>query len=536
MASTHQYKSFGQDVKKVHWSEVVTGKIVNVYSNNTADITVAGVGAVSAVPIFYHCENSGTVDNGYQAFATNDDILVLAEKDAPDATPSYTVVGFTSGRKPCGQKIYIYCEMSYRAQRYCSVFDVSTNAVATDIPTNGGGTAAFPTEPDNISDWIATANVDGGEQLFNASGIAQSSGPWEGDPGPPGNWDMAVGACPGGGLLARQSMEKTIYNVDGGTVVKTTTMDRECATSDYEDPHTPSGTSCCVRPGHDCALGTYNSSYDYFHRRENGHRGTHVRRGNWLWAGLKLDYRHGFLGYTSTYVDYDDTYYKRNSFGEGYKTFGGVEPNGCSSPPADRLYVTDYHRESDIFTERYRFANWLFYTPWGEVTLPEYNLMGGGVSHVHRINDNGAITQTESGESYRINYWLGFYGFSGGRSRYFLNTARPTATAVIQIFDIPEISRRHTQRERENGGAWTSTTDNEISPAQFLAGIAFPVAPGDDPATALAQYDPHTMSRNGNFEAFLKTLFDAAVGTQDPPASGGWQPTVGMDALRLITA
>ncbi|RKY05913.1 MAG: hypothetical protein DRP56_08365 [Planctomycetota bacterium] len=167
MASPHEYKDFADDVKRVHWSEVTTGTIVDVYPDNTADVNISGAGLVAAVPIFYHCEQAATVEDGHEAFAADDEVLVLAEKSSTEDGPDYTIIGFTnSPLRSCSKYVLVFIvgpsSSGYQPHDDCEciLWDVKNNQPGILKDINSGDVFSGQVVWSDIKDTVLFKKVD----------------------------------------------------------------------------------------------------------------------------------------------------------------------------------------------------------------------------------------------------------------------------------------------------------------------------------------------------------------------------------------
>ena len=140
------------------------GTITSIDSeNDKANVTLDSVSSsqqalninqsntLTDVPVEYMSCNSA-------AFEVDDEVIIKFEYDW--STPK--VIGFKDNPKACEEFLYISATGDITR---CIVWDMQTNAYATDIPLNGGGFASFPVDPSTISDWI-NSKSDIGTTLF----------------------------------------------------------------------------------------------------------------------------------------------------------------------------------------------------------------------------------------------------------------------------------------------------------------------------------------------------------------------------------
>lgn len=104
MASIHESFEYSvNEVTELFDTSMITGVIITVdHDNNTADVEIDGLGAVSAIPIHYHCEGATTVDDGHLAFTADDEVLIWAK-----SLHEMKIVGFPDGIKACGEFVYV---------------------------------------------------------------------------------------------------------------------------------------------------------------------------------------------------------------------------------------------------------------------------------------------------------------------------------------------------------------------------------------------------------------------------------------------
>jgi hypothetical protein len=91
------------NIGNVAKTQYLTGTITEITADDTASVSVSGVGPLTGVPIFYHCSPdaiealNGSLEGGSGAFAEEDQVIVQ-KKDG-----KYKIIGHTDGvKRPCG--------------------------------------------------------------------------------------------------------------------------------------------------------------------------------------------------------------------------------------------------------------------------------------------------------------------------------------------------------------------------------------------------------------------------------------------------
>ncbi len=181
MALDHEnIDEFGLDHVFPLWDTcIVQGTITDVdHDNNTADVTTSEFGAMAAVPIHYHCENEDNIDEGHLAFSDGDVVKVMAINARGRPTPAKSfIIGQADGKmKKCIQKKYIQLTFVSSRQNtapstpaaagvgltYYTVYDITEDKVADEIPDGIGGFVSFPiTDLGDLTYWKSLPNVGG---------------------------------------------------------------------------------------------------------------------------------------------------------------------------------------------------------------------------------------------------------------------------------------------------------------------------------------------------------------------------------------
>jgi len=146
-------------------------------SNNQLDVDFGGdVGELTEIDIFYHCQDNNDVDDGYKAFAVDDEVLAFNNGGGSDPEASdLKIVGFADGVPRLCRDIYYYIKMVGKDADLSSietvgVFSKEKQTWATDVPLNGGGFANFPIQDSSlISDWYDDQSWDTGSALWSTS-------------------------------------------------------------------------------------------------------------------------------------------------------------------------------------------------------------------------------------------------------------------------------------------------------------------------------------------------------------------------------
>jgi len=272
MASTHEYKDLQDDVKRVHWSDVVAGVIVSVdHDNNTADITIDSV-AFNDVPIFYHCPDKSTVDLGHSAFEDGDYVLVLVEKSSRHAVPAYTVIGFQTGElRTCLRDYVLAIRLSVNEASIEDSFlwDMQNHEYYTiDDPDNPGSPLSYPCVWSKLAGFLTEygftwGGADPPEIKDDEYYYAVDKSPWLG---------MGIGGEPDEPTDGPEATPSTIHYCDGSTP----------DTRDWTDEGIDETTDQIIDGsvwGHDC--------YDYYNQYMRYYMKTsileYLRYGDYIW-------------------------------------------------------------------------------------------------------------------------------------------------------------------------------------------------------------------------------------------------------------
>lgn len=139
--------------------EYLKGKITGVNTNNdTCDITI-GDDSYSSVPIFFHCDpdaeeqDNGSLKGAAAAFRTDDDVVVLIERDAD--TPKIFVVARIGEKRYCLPGITIIISTQTGAEAFA--WDLKTDTLAIEVATLSSVVSQIGTAGDEL---VPSGSVD----------------------------------------------------------------------------------------------------------------------------------------------------------------------------------------------------------------------------------------------------------------------------------------------------------------------------------------------------------------------------------------
>ena len=155
MAQPHDTFDYGlNEVRELHGTVVHRGVITSISESvDECDLVSDEFGAMTGVEIFFHCEGASDTTDGRQAFAVDDEVIVVSKNalGGLGGNQEHRVVGLWSGDLPrcLGNRfLQILFQMSsthYTKTKFI-IYDIQAGAVATQIPASAtpGDFVTFP--------------------------------------------------------------------------------------------------------------------------------------------------------------------------------------------------------------------------------------------------------------------------------------------------------------------------------------------------------------------------------------------------------